>query len=153
MTMTSTRTTLELPPAVARFVRGLETGDWNGMEDALTPDVRYDASVPEWHYQYEGAARVAQDYREEWSGRWVWELVEQHASRTTDGLVLDIEVHGRPHGSSSDSPAAVVCRLANIFRLDGDRIAEHRFYCCGEWGPEAVRHIREHAPQFEGRAS
>ncbi len=38
------------------------------------------------------------------------------------------------------------CRIANIFRLEDGRIAEHRLYCCGEWDEETLRHIEARAP-------
>ena len=139
-----------LPVAVQEFLRRIETADWGGMEAHLTPDVLYNASVPGWHYQYEGAARVLREYQEEWSGKYRWNIVERHAVATGDTVVLDIEMHGEP---IRDGIVPAVCRLANIFRLEGARIAGHRYYCCGEWDPETVRHIAEHAPKISGRTA
>lgn len=146
MTMTKDIT---LPTAVAEFLERIRTGDWDGMEEHLEPDVLYDASVPDWHYQYQGVDRVLQDYREEWSGKYRWTLVEQHAVGTEDAAMLLVEMHGEPIRAGEHPP--VVCRLSNLFRLIGGRISEHRFTCCGEWGPETVRHIADHAPKVEGR--
>ena len=146
---TSTMKDVALPVAVEAFVRRIETADWDGMEQHLAPDVVYDASVPGWHYEYAGVDRVVQEYREEWSGTYRWTVVERHVVVTDDDVVLAIEMHGRPIG---DAPPAV-CRLANLFRLREGRIAEHRYFCCGEWDPETVRHIAEHAPKLEGRRS
>ena len=44
----------DIPAAVQRFLDGVETGDWAGIEQHLAPDVVYDASVPGWRYQYQG---------------------------------------------------------------------------------------------------
>jgi len=148
---TSTKRELAIPVAVEEFVRRIETADWDGMEEHLTADVLYDASVPGWHYQYEGASRVVQEYREEWNGKYLWSVQVQRLVATQDQVVLGIEIHGQP--IRADGPPPAVCRLANFFRLEGDRIAEHRFYCCGEWDPETVRNIAEHAPKVEGRTS
>jgi hypothetical protein len=140
---TPTEKEVAVPAAVDEFVRRIHNADWDGMEQHLTADVLYDASVPGWHYQYQGAGRVVQEYREEWSGKYRWTVVDRHVVATDLAVVLDIEMHGEP---MRDGIAPAVCRLANIFRLEGDRIAEHRYYCCGEWDPETVRHITEHAP-------
>lgn len=139
---------LALPTAIEEFVQRIQTADWDGMEDHLTVDVLYDASVPGWHYQYAGASRVLQEYREEWSGRYRWTIVEQHVVAADDAFVLAMEAQGSP---IRDGLGPVVIRLANLFRLESDRIAEHRFFCCGEWDVETVRHIDEHAPKVEGR--
>lgn len=146
--MTTTQE-IALPTAVAVFLERIGTADWTGMEDHLDPDVLYDASVPDWHYQYQGARRVLQEYREEWSGKYRWALVEQHAVVGHDAVMILIEMHGAPIRAGEHPP--VVCRLSNLFRLDGGRIIEHRFTCCGEWGPDTVRQIAGHAPQVEGR--
>jgi ketosteroid isomerase-like protein len=147
---TPTAQKLAVPAAVDEFVRRIQNGDWDGMEEHLTAEVLYDASVPGWHYKYQGGDRVVREYREEWSGKYRWTIVDRHVVASEDSVVLDIEMHGRP---IRDGVAPAVCRLANIFRLDGDRIAEHRYYCCGEWDPETVRHIAEHAPTVVGRTA
>jgi len=147
---TPTMNKLAVLTAVDEFLRRIESADWDGMEDHLTENVVYDASVPGWHYQYQGASRVVQEYREEWSGKYRWTVVERHVVATEDAVVLDIEMHGQP---TRDGIAPAVCRLANVFRMDGDRIAEHRYYCCGEWDPETVRHIAEHAPKVDRRTA
>lgn len=139
-----------IPTAVEEFLRRIETADWDGMEDHLTADVLYDASVPGWHYQYQGAGRVVREYREEWSGKYRWNVVQQNVVTTENTVVLDIEMHGEP---IRDGIVPAVCRLANIFRLEGGRIAGHRYYCCGEWDPSTVQHIAEHAPMVEGRTA
>lgn len=147
---TRTVTEVAVPAAVDEFFRRIASADWRGMEAHLTEDVLYDASVPGWHYQYQGAGRVVREYEEEWSGKYRWDVVARRVVAAGDSVVVDIEMHGQPRIEGVE-PA--VCRLANFFRLDGDRIAEHRYYCCGEWDPATVRHIAEHAPKVEGRAA
>lgn len=139
-----------LPRPVEEFLDRIASGDWTGMEDHLHPEVLYDASVPEWHYQYRGADRVVQEYREEWSGKYRWSVVESHAVRGVDAVALLIEMRGAPLDGGALPP--VVCRLSNLFRLRSGRIAEHRYTCCGEWAPETVDHIAEHAPMVEAVA-
>lgn len=146
--MTKTRETA-VPTAVAAFIERIGSADWTGMEDHLDPEVLYDASVPEWHCQYQGAPRVLQEYREEWTGTYRWTVVEEHTVAAEDAVVLLVEMHGTPIRAGEHPP--VVCRLSNLFRLGGGRIVEHRFTCCGEWGPDTVREIAEHAPMVEVR--
>ena len=146
--MTTTQE-IALPTAVAEFLERIGTANWDGMEEHLNPDVLYDASVPGWHYQYQGADRVLQEYREEWSGKYRWTVVERHTVAAEDGVMLLIEMHGAPI-RVGEHPS-VVCRLSNLFRLDGGHITEHRYTCCGEWEPETVRHIADYAPKVEER--
>jgi hypothetical protein len=146
--MTTTQE-IGVPTAVAAFLERIGTADWAGMEEHLDNDVFYDASVPDWHYQYQGADRVLQEYREEWSGKYRWTVVERHTVAADHAVMLLIEMHGAPIRAGEHPP--VVCRLSNLFRLDGDHITEHRFTCCGEWGPDTVRQIADHAPKIEGR--
>ena len=138
---------IALPASVAEFIERIGSADWDGMEEHLHGDVLYDASVPGWHYQYQGADRVMQEYREEWSGKYRWTVVERHTVAAGDAVMLLIEMHGAPARAGEHPP--VVCRLSNLFRLDGGRIIEHRYTCCGEWGPETVRQIADHAPKVE----
>lgn len=133
----------EIPTAVGCFLSGLQTGDWTGIDGHLADDVLYDASVPAWHYQYEGRDRIATEYRSEWTGRHPWRLAEVNVERCASGtVVVDFEARWGEAGAEE------ACRMANIFRFDADgRIAEHRLYCCGEWDPETVRHVDASAPR------
>jgi ketosteroid isomerase-like protein len=149
--MRTTYVETDIPAAVARFLDALETGRWDGFHECLSPDVVYDASVPGWHYQYEGAARVAQEYEHEWTGKHAWHVIERHVSPTADGVVVDFEARGRCPGDDSHGPHEEAVRIANIFRLEDGRIAEHRFYCCGEWDEETLRRIELEASKIERR--
>lgn len=143
----------ETPLAVQRFLDGLQTGNWDGMEEHYTPEVLYDASVPGWRYQYGGPSRVAEELREEWTGKHTWRIVEQHVIPTAEGVVVDFEIRGRCPGDDDHEPHEEACRIANIFRLAGDQIAEHRFYCCGEWDEETLRRIEAEAPKVRRDAT
>ncbi|MGH2597922.1 MAG: nuclear transport factor 2 family protein [Dehalococcoidia bacterium] len=143
----------EVPAAIQHFLEGIQTGNWDGVEDCFTPDAVYDASVPGWHYQYQGAARIAQELREEWTGKHPWWLVEINVVLTPVGAVVDFEARGRCPGDERHAPHEEGIRLANIFRLEGGRIAEHRFYCCGEWDEETLRRIEAEAPNVRRAAA
>lgn len=133
-----------LPAAVQRLLDGLTTGDWNGIEAHLTPDAIQDGSMPGWRLQYQGPDRIAEAFRDEWTNHGTWEVVEQHVTRAGDTVVLDLEVV-----SSSGSGPRQTVRMANIFELRDDRIAEHRYYCAGEWDEETVRRIEAEAPKVD----
>ena len=148
--MISATQEVTFPVAVDEFVRRIASASWDGMEDHLATDVLYDASVPGWHYQYEGRSRVLQEYREEWNGKYVWTIVERDVVSTDDAVVLLIEMHGTAIRPGEHPP--VVCRLSNLFRVKDGQIAEHRYTCCGEWGPDVVRQIAQHAPRVERSA-
>jgi ketosteroid isomerase-like protein len=149
--MERTELSIEIPTAIRSFFAGIETGDWEGIEQRLAEDVLYDASVPGWHYQYQGAGRVAREYREEWTGQHTWRIVEHHMSPTADGVVVDFEARGRCPGDENHEAHEEAVRIANIFRLADGRILEHRFYCCGEWDEQTLRRIEAEAPRVEGR--
>lgn len=139
---------MQLPTAVQSFLHGLRTGDWDGIEARFTPDARYDATVPGSRYGYVGAQRIARELREEWTARNTWEIVELHTAIAEQGsvVVVDLEVHGRRAPGAHWPSGEVCCRLANLFRLENGRIAEHRFYCCGEWDASLMHPAPTHAP-------
>jgi hypothetical protein len=139
----------ELPIAVQRFLDGIQTADWAGFEAYYTPEALYDATVPGWHCQYEGPERIVRELSEEWTGRNTWQIVEMHVQPFADGVVLDFAIRGwRPRGEHWPG-GEVYCRLANIFRLEDGRIAEHRYYCSGEWDEATVRRIETEAPKVD----
>lgn len=133
----------QLPNAVQRFLDGLSSGDWNGMEQHLTPDAIHDGSMPQWRVQYQGPDRIVQAFREEWTGKGTWRLPEPVVTTAGDTVVLELE-------ATLVAPnEPLLCRIANFFQLRDGRIAEHRYYCCGEWSEETVRRIAADAPRIE----
>jgi ketosteroid isomerase-like protein len=133
----------QLPNAVQRFLDGLRTGNWDGMEQHLTPDAVHDGSMPDWRVQYEGPARIVQAFREEWTGKGTWRLREPTVTEAGDTVVVELE------GALVSPNEELLCRIANFFRLHDGRIAEHRYYCSGEWSEETVRRIEAEAPKVE----
>ncbi|WP_166352578.1 nuclear transport factor 2 family protein [Phytoactinopolyspora limicola] len=132
----------KLPTAVQRVLDGMTTGNWEGIERHLTPDVFHDASVPGWRMQFQGVDRVAQEMRS-WTVGSTFSIEEQTATVAGDTVVVELQAtQDSPHGWHVD-------RLANIFVLRDGRIAEHRYYCCGEWDEATVRKIEAEAPKVE----
>lgn len=137
------------PVAIQRFLDGIQTADWDGMEAYYTPEALYDATVPGWRYQYKGPERILQELKQEWTGKNTWHFAELHITPTADGVVVDCEARGHRSDAHGQPPYEVVSRLANIFRLEGGRIAEHRLYCAGEWDESIVRRVEMHAPKVD----
>ena len=133
----------QLPSAVQRFLDGLRTGDWDGMEQHFTPDAIHDGSMPEWRVQYAGPDRIVRAYREEWTGKGTWAIPEPAVTRSDDTVVVEVE------GTLVTPGENLLCRIANFFQVRDGRIAEHRYYCCGEWSEATVRRIEADAPRFE----
>lgn len=132
-----------LPTAVQRFLDGLQTGDWDGMEQHFTPDAVHDGSMPDWRVQYEGPERITRAYREEWTVKGTWRIPEPGVTRSGDVVVVELE------GTLSTPDEELLCRIANFFRVRDGRIAEHRYYCCGEWSEATRRRIEAEAPRVE----
>jgi hypothetical protein len=137
----------EVPPAIGRFLTGLETSNWDGMEDFLTDDALYDGTVPGWWYQYQGRETLLHAYRSEWTGKHAWRVIALKVLPTPDGAVVELEARGDCPGDAEHAPHQEGLRLANIFRLDDGRIAEHRYYCPGEFSEEELRRIDLEAPK------
>lgn len=140
-----------LPTAVQRFIHGLQTASWDGMEDHLAPDALYDGSMPGWRAQYEGPARIVQEYREEWTGRHPWQVTEHRVTWAGDTVVVDLEARGTRPAEPGRPATEEVIRQANIFELHDGRIVEHRYYCCGEWDHATIRRIEADAPKVDRR--
>lgn len=133
----------QLPTAVQRFLDGLQSGNWDGMEQHFTPDAIHDGSMPHWRVQYEGPSRITQAYCEEWTGKGTWRIPEPTVTRSGDTVVLEVE------GTLVTPGEDLLCRLVNFFQVRDRRIAEHRYYCCGEWSEATVRRIEAEAPKVQ----
>lgn len=133
----------QLPTAVRRWLDGLQTGNWDGMEQHFTPDAIHDGSMPDWRLQYEGPARITQAYREEWTGKGTWRIPEPTVTQSGDTVVVELE------GTLVTPDEELLSRTANFFQLRDGHIAEHRYYCCGEWSEEVVQTIEAEAPKVE----
>ena len=136
----------EIPHAIRRLLDGIETGNWDGFEEHVTPDVLYDGTVPGWHYQYEGAQRVVEEYRTDWSG---WRIITLRTSPTPNGMIVEFEARKHISSTGQHPPGQKGVRMANIFRLEEGRIAEHRFYCGGEWDEATLQRIEAEAPKVQ----
>jgi len=137
----------QVPEAIQRFVEALRTAQWEGLEDAYADDAVFDASVPNWHFQYEGAAKCVEQLRD-WFGIEPM-LLEQRVTATEDGAVVDFELRRMCPGNPAENhpPHVEGTRQAHIFRLRDGKIVEERVYCSGEWLEEDWKRIDAEAPK------
>lgn len=132
----------QLPTAVQRVLDGLTTGDWDGIEQHLAPDVVHDATVPGWRMQYQGVVPVAAEMRS-WTVHGTYRIEEQTVTLAGDTVVVELQLtHDATQGW-------YFSRFANIFALRDGRIAEHRYYCAGDWDEATVRKIQAEAPRID----
>lgn len=124
----------ESPTAVDRLLRAIEAGERPPV-DVFTPDVRFDATVPNWRFSRQGAAAVSEElsgwYRdpgafEELSRLPVpgGELVE---------FTLTWEEQGVPHA----------CHQAHLLLVEDGRVAGHTVFCGGRWPASLLAEMAE----------
>ncbi|HVF19908.1 MAG TPA: nuclear transport factor 2 family protein [Mycobacteriales bacterium] len=142
----------DLPSGVARLLRGLETGDWSDIESCFLADTIFDASVPNWRFQFQGPAALAEELRG-WTASHVWNIAEQIVTPTPDGVILELETRGRCPGDDAHAEHDEMSRTALLFRIAADgRIADMKMYCAGEWDEETMQRIEAEAPKVRPRA-
>lgn len=140
-----------IPHAVARLIRGMETGDWSDLESCFLTDTVFDASVPNWRFQLQGPAALAEEIRG-WTASHVWNVSEQIVTPTPDGVILELETRGRCPGDDDHAEHDEMSRTVLLFRLAPDeRIADMKMYCAGEWDEETMRRIEAEAPKVRAR--
>jgi hypothetical protein len=136
----------DVPPAVAAVFDAIETGDWAPVKDVLADDVLYDGSVPEWHFQMQGA----DDVLDEISGttaQHTWRFHERRVTRTESGVLVEMELRGRCPGGDDHPAHEEATRNAMVFDLDAaGRLAEIRLICSGEWDDTVIARIEAEAP-------
>jgi hypothetical protein len=135
------------PEPIGRFLEALRTAKWAGLEDAYTDDAVFDASVPNWHFQYEGASKCV-DQLADWFGIEPT-VFEPTVTATESGCVVDFELRRMCPGNPAENHAPHLegTRQAHIFRLRDGKICEQRVYCSGEWLEEDWKRIDAEAPK------
>ena len=128
------------PAAIERFLEAMRTADWDGLEDIYADDAVFDASVPNWHFQYEGGSKCVEQLAD-WFGI-VPDVFQPIVTPTEDGAVVDFEMRRMCPGNPAENHAPHVegTRQAHIFRFRDGKITEQRVYCAGEW-------LEEEAPK------
>jgi hypothetical protein len=137
---------LAVPAAVSTFLRAIETGDWAPVKDVLTADVRYDASVPGWHFQVAGLDDALAEFAGN-TAQHTWRYHERRFTKTDRGVLVEMELRGRCPGDESHAPHEEASRNAMVFELDdAGRVSEVRLICCGDWDDTVIARIEAEAP-------
>ena len=115
--------------------------DFDGLAELYRPDALLDVSVPQWRYQLQGREAIRQALAEELaplagSGR----VTGQRATRTDDGVVVELEVRFEQDGEERQ------WREVHLFHTDGTAITEHRNYCTGVWDAATIARQAVEAP-------
>lgn len=126
----------------------IETGDFDGLEDAYGPDALFDASVPSWNFQRHGAREVVAQLREWFAtpGR----LIERNVVDTAEGVVVDFERRWRCPGDASHAAHDEGCRQAHVLRIVDGRIAAQRVWCAGAWDGQTLARLDAERLQTSG---
>jgi hypothetical protein len=118
--------------AIAAFVEGVRTGEWEPLEEHYHPDVKFHGTVPRWHFPVRGRPDVIEQM-----GKWfpyAAELNDLHVTPTEDGAVVEFERRWQRPGDGEAEPEEVGVRQAHVLRLDAEgRIIEQRGHCAGIW--------------------
>lgn len=115
--------------------------DFDGLAELYRPDALLDVSVPQWRYQLQGREAIRQALAEELalvveSGR----VTGQRATRTDDGVVVELEVRFEQDGEERQ------WREVHLFHTDGTAITEHLNYCTGVWDAATIARQAVEAP-------
>jgi hypothetical protein len=120
-------------PAIAAFLEGVRTGEWQSMEQHYHPDAVFKGTVPRWYFSVHGRPELVREM-----GEWfphTAEVSDLNVVMTENGAVVEFERHWlRPPGEESAEAEEVGIRQAHIFRLDEDGlIREQHGHCAGIW--------------------
>lgn len=124
-----------------RITARLSALDFDGLAELYRPDALLDVSVPQWRYQLQGREAIRQALAEELapllgSAR----VTGQRATRTDDGVVVELEVRFEQDGEERQ------WREVHLFHTDGAAITEHLNYCTGVWDATTIARQAVEAP-------
>lgn len=138
--------------AVERLIDALRTAEWEGLESAYTSDSLFDASVPNWHFQLEGADKAVEQLADWFSITPT--VFEVNVAKTENGAVVDFEMRRTCPGNPAENHAPHLegTRQAHIITLQDGKISEQRVFCSGEWLEEDWNRIDAEAPKVDRSA-
>lgn len=123
----------ERAPAIAAFLEGVRSGEWQAMESHYCPGVFFTGTVPQWYFTVQGSQGVISKM-----GDWFpfqADVSDVHVMTAQDGAVIEFERRWlRPAADGDGELEAVGVRQAHVFLLDDDgRIREQHGHCAGIW--------------------
>jgi hypothetical protein len=118
-------------------------GDTDRYVELCAPDALLDLVVPFWRFQLVGRSSI----RESLKGEFLPErhVTEQHVTRTTDGVLLDLQAEGLEDGR------LVKWWAMHHVRIDGDQVVEHIAHCSGMLDEQQAKRQAEEAPMVRPR--
>ncbi|HET7899600.1 MAG TPA: nuclear transport factor 2 family protein [Candidatus Nanopelagicales bacterium] len=126
-----------------KVVRAMVEGDIDAYIDVSATDVLLDLVVPFWRYQLVGHDALRLAFAEEFlPGR---EVVEQHVTRTADGVLIELGATGL-----QDGQRVTWWDIHHIRFRDGD-VSEHIAYCSGLLDDDQLRRQQVEAPWVRQR--
>ena len=128
---------------VDAVVAAVLAGDTDRYVELCAPDVLLDLVVPFWRFQLVGHSSIRESLKGEFlPGR---RVTEQHVTRTTDGVLLDLEAEGLEDGRP------VKWWTMHHVRIDGDLVVEHIAHCSGMLDEEQAKRQAAEAPMVRPR--
>jgi ketosteroid isomerase-like protein len=132
--------TTETTTITDRLVRAVHDADWDAITSMYAPDVLLDMNLPTWRFQVQGRD-AARRYFAEQAARFVdLRTTQQRVHRGPDTVVVEEEMRFEGEGGEH------LWRAVDLFRLDGETVAEHTQYCTGVWSPEDIARQAAEAP-------
>ncbi|MGH9222405.1 MAG: nuclear transport factor 2 family protein [Acidimicrobiales bacterium] len=124
-----------------RIAARLGALDFDGLASLYRPDALLDVSVPQWRFQLQGRQAIREALAEE-AGHLTEgaRVTGQRATRTDDGVVIELEVRFVQEGEERQ------WREVHLFHTDGTAITEHVNYCTGIWDAATIARQAVEAP-------
>ena len=123
-----------------RLVSAVRDADWEAITSTYAPDVLLDMNLPMWRFQVQGRDVASQYFREQVARFANLRTTHHRVHRGEDTLVIEEEMRFDGDGGEH------LWRAVDVFRLDGDNVAEHTQYCTGCWTPDFIERQAAEAP-------
>lgn len=123
-----------------RLVSAVRDADWDAVTSTYAPDVLLDMNLPMWRFQVQGREAATQYFVEQIARFTNLRTTQHRVHRSADTLVIEEEMRFDGDGGEH------LWRAVDIFRLDGDTVAEHTQYCTGCWTPDVIERQGAEAP-------
>ena len=123
-----------------RLVGALRDADWAGLTATYAPDVLLDMNLPMWRFQVQGREAASQYFGEQIARFVNLRSTQLRVHRADDTLVVEEEMRFDGDGGEH------LWRAVELFRLDGEHVAEHTQYCTGVWAPADIARQADEAP-------
>ena len=125
-----------------RLVAAMQDADWDAVIATYAPDVLLDMNLPMWRFQVQGREAATQYIHEQMARFANVRTTQTRVHRAGQTLVIEEEMRFDDEGGEH------LWRAVDVFRLDGETVAEHAQYCTGVWTPELIARQADEAPMI-----